>query len=89
MPPRGDRKLRRSDESLSQVLMRLVEDARGARDRRRPRATRPPGHLVEAWQRGKRPVGAARRPRPRVLSEQVAREQYVAPTRAQRVALSE
>jgi hypothetical protein len=86
MPQRGDRTLRRSNEGLiSQVLLRLADDAERARARRRARA----GGAGSIWQRGKLASKPAGRPRPRLLSQQVAREQYVAPTRAQRVVLSE
>ena len=85
MPKRGDGTPRRSGEGLiSRILRLLANDAERPRDQRVPFASRTgvvsgPGEHASA---------PARRPR-HELTGGPCREHYVAPTRAQRVALSE
>ncbi len=86
MPKRGDRTLRRSGEGLiGRILRLLANDAKRPHDQRGPCASR--AGVVRGP--GKDASAPAPRPRPRLTGGPICCEQYVAPTRAQRVALSE
>ena len=75
---------KRGEGLISRILWLLANDAERPRDQRGPFASR--AGVVSGL--GKHASAPARRPRHQ-LTGGPCREQYVAPTRAQRVALSE